>query len=89
MIGFLARAPVDSDDGLWFPNCWAIHTLGMRAPLDVVFLDDANRVCRIAYGVPANQWLVSCPGARSVVELGSGAVNGRDILDGDVLTLEE
>ena len=89
MIGFLARAPVDADDGLWFPNCWAIHTLGMRAPLDVVFLDDGNRVCRVAYAVPANQLLVSCPGARSVVELGTGAIDGRDILDGDVLALEE
>lgn len=89
MIGFLGRGPADADDGLWFPNCWAIHTLGMRSPLDVVFLDETNRVCRVAYAVPANRWLVSCPGASTVIELGSGALNGRDILDGDTLLLEE
>jgi uncharacterized membrane protein (UPF0127 family) len=89
LLGFIPNGIVNADDGLWFPNCSAIHTLGMRARLDVIFLDANNRVKRILYSVRANQLLVSCRGAHSVLELGSGPLEGRDILDGDTLFLDD
>ena len=86
--GFIPKREILPDDGLWFRDCWAIHTLGMRAKIDVIFLDDNRRVLKTARSVALNRPLVTCFGARSVVELGAGALDGRDVLAGDQLTLE-
>ena len=86
--GFIPHSVVPPDDGLWFRNCWAIHTLGMRARLDVIFLDDKGRVVRVHRRVPRHHPAITCLGAHSVVELGAGALEGRDLLAGDRLTLE-
>jgi uncharacterized membrane protein (UPF0127 family) len=88
IAGFIPRSVVAPDDGLWFRNCWAIHTLGMRAQLDVIFLDAESRVVRTEREVALHRPAIACIGARSVVELGAGALEGRDVLAGDRLTLE-
>jgi uncharacterized protein len=87
-VGFIPHRVVAPDDGLWFRNCWAIHTLGMRAHVDVIFLDADGRVVRTDRNVPRHRPAIACPGARSVVELGAGALEGRDVLAGDWLALE-
>lgn len=86
--GFIPRSVVAPDDGLWFRNCWAVHTIGMRARIDVIFLDNDNRVVRAERSVALQRPAVACIGARNVVELGAGALEGRDLLAGDRLTLE-
>ena len=88
LAGFIPQRVVAPDDGLWFRDCWAIHTLFMRAHLDVIFLDEQNRVVRTQRSVPLHHPFISCIGARSVVELGAGALDGRDVLTGDILTLD-
>ena len=88
LAGFIPRRVIAPDDGLWFRDCWAIHTLGMRARIDVIFLDAQSRVVRTDRRVPLHHPGIACVGARSVVELGAGALDGRDVLAGDRLTLE-
>lgn len=70
--GFLARTVIDDDEALWFDRTSVIHTLGMRVPIDVVFLNARGRVLKIAAAVkPWRPW-VGRLGARSVVELACG-----------------
>lgn len=88
LAGFIPRRIVEPDEGLWFRDCWAIHTLGMRARLDVIFLGDGGRVLRTVRGVRRGRPAIACLGARDVVELGAGALEGRDVLVGDLLVLE-
>jgi uncharacterized membrane protein (UPF0127 family) len=88
LAGFIPKEAVDPDEGLWFRDCWAIHTLCMRAHIDVIFLDEDGRVVRTNRALPLNRPIVACPGARSVVELGAGALDGRDVLAGDRLELQ-
>ncbi len=88
LAGFLSRRTIDPDEGLWFSNCWAIHTLGMRARIDVVFLDREDRVLRAQRGVPRGHPMVACLGARSVVELGAGALKEGVVNRGDRLVLD-
>lgn len=85
--GFIPKSIVEPDEGLWFRDCWAIHTLCMRAHIDVIFLDDESRVVRTEREVRLNRPVVACAGAKSVVELGAGALEGRDVLVGDRLEL--
>ena len=87
-LGLLARSAVSPDEGLWIEGCSAVHTIGMRAALDLYFLDKENRVLRIASAIPPNRLAVTCRNAVTVVELGSGPEIGRDVLVGDRLILE-
>ena len=87
-VGLLPRGSVTSDEGLWIDGCGAVHTLGMRATLDLYFLDRENRVLKIAPAVPPNRLAVTCRNAVTVVELGAFADSGRDVLVGDRLSLE-
>lgn len=88
MVGLLNRSHVEPSEGLWFPSCSTIHTVGMRQEIDVVFLDENHRVVRTLCGVPPNRLAVSCLNAAAVVELGFGALASCDVLIGDTFRLE-
>jgi uncharacterized membrane protein (UPF0127 family) len=73
---------------LWIDGCSAVHTLGMRATIDLYFLDRDRRVLKIAPGVPPNRLAVTCRRAVTVVELGAFAHAARAVAVGDRLALE-
>jgi len=87
-VGLLPRASVAPDEGLWIDRCGAVHTIGMRATIDLLFLDKNNCVLRIASAVPPNRLAVTCRKAVAVVELGADPNAGRDVLVGDRLVME-
>jgi hypothetical protein len=74
---------------MWFSPCAAIHTIGMRTPIAVLFLDDRGTVLQIHPHVPPHKPAVMCPGAHVTVELGTAALATSDILIGDRLELSE
>jgi hypothetical protein len=86
--GFLTYGKIRSDQGLWFDNCSAIHTIGMRERIDAVFLAKDDRVMRIEYSVAPYRLAVVCACARAVVELGAAPLEQRDVFVGDQLALE-
>ncbi len=86
-IGLLSRKQIPPSEGMWFPNCWIIHTVGMRVSIDVLFLNAQNRVINLRPGVRPNR-VVAAYGAATVVELGVGALDATDVLVGDRLALE-
>lgn len=88
LAGFLPCAQVFPSDGLWFDNCGAIHTLGMRSEIDAIFLDGQNRVLSVRYSVPCHRFIISARNARAVVELGAAASKTREVSIGDRLALE-
>ena len=88
-IGLLARSELRRDEGAWITRCNAIHTLGMRVPIDVIFLDRHGRVVRVDSEVRPNRFALACRHAEAVIELGSGALRESDVLLGDYLELIE
>ena len=87
LLGFISQSRVRPDDGLWYDNCSAIHTMGMKERIDVVFLDKNQRVIRVEKAIPRYRIAMKL-GARAVVELGEATLQGRDLLAGDELALE-
>jgi uncharacterized membrane protein (UPF0127 family) len=85
MVGLLTRGAVPPDEGIWLAGCPAVHTIGMRATIDLIFLDGDDRVVGIAPQARPNRPFYSCRGAKSVVELGAGSrlelVRTGDILE--------
>ena len=70
--GLALRPPPRPGGGLFLPRCNAIHTLGLRYALDVVFLAADDRVVRIVRGVGPNRLVFGGRGAASVLELPAG-----------------
>uniref|UniRef100_UPI003340FAA6 DUF192 domain-containing protein n=1 Tax=Castellaniella defragrans TaxID=75697 RepID=UPI003340FAA6 len=73
--------------------CRAVHTLGLRGPIDVVFLGADNRILRHVSALPPNRWAIERR-ARAVVELPAGYCSGsswsaalsRTLLDSKIIT---
>jgi uncharacterized membrane protein (UPF0127 family) len=82
MAGLLGRRALPAGQGLLIVPCGAVHTVGMRFPLDLVFLDAAGRVLRSVPGVPPGRFGVWGGGrARQTLEVQAGwldlaALNG-------------
>lgn len=70
LTGLMGRRSLPAGVALEIPRCRSVHTVGMRFPLDLVWLDPSRRVVRVDRDVPP--WRVrSCRQAGSVLELDS------------------
>jgi uncharacterized membrane protein (UPF0127 family) len=56
--------------GLLIPGCRSVHTVGMRFPVDLLFLDGRGLVVEICRDVPAGRFF-RCRMAIAVLELPS------------------
>jgi uncharacterized protein len=71
--GLLDRDMLPEGAGLWIIPCEAIHTFGMRMPIDSVFIDRGLRVT--ALRVHLRPWRIAvCLRAHSVLELPAGTI---------------
>lgn len=88
MRGLLGRDSLPPGGGMLIEPCADIHTFFMRFALDVLFFDDEMVVRKVKRNL--KPWrLASCRGARGVVELPAGALDGFDLAPGDALRIEE
>jgi uncharacterized membrane protein (UPF0127 family) len=86
-IGYLGRRIVDVGEGLWFDRCSSIHTLGMRASIDVVFVDGDSTVVSVISRARRNRVFHGGASATAVIELGPGVAE-TNVRIGDRLRLE-
>jgi uncharacterized protein len=68
LLGLALLPRERAGSGLLIPRCRSVHTLGMRFPLDLIFLDQEGRVVELRRDVPAGR-IVRCPEAGAVLEL--------------------
>jgi uncharacterized membrane protein (UPF0127 family) len=84
--GLLGRRELPQGDGLLLSPSSSVHTLFMRFPIDVVFLDGGLRVVAVVDDV--RPWrLASRKGARHVLELPAGEARRRGLEAGQQLSL--
>ncbi len=82
--GLLGR---DSFDGAFvLPQCRSVHTIGMRFPIDVAFLDTDHRVNKI---ISMKRFRVCIPVRQptTVIEAQSGAFERWGVRIGDVIDI--
>jgi uncharacterized membrane protein (UPF0127 family) len=53
LLGLLGRKTIMAGEGLLLDRCQAIHTCGMRFPIDVLSLDKELRVLRTIENLPS------------------------------------
>jgi uncharacterized protein len=85
--GLLKHDRLESGDGLWITPCEGVHTVGMKFPIDVLFLDKKRKVVKIRAGM--QRWrMAACLRAHSVLELPSGTAQATKTAAGDQLEFE-
>jgi uncharacterized membrane protein (UPF0127 family) len=70
--GLIARPPLQGGEGLLLLDCGSVHTVGMRYPIDVAFLDAEGRVVRSLAALPPGRVSLGGRGAAHALELPAG-----------------
>lgn len=84
MRGLLGRSGLGPGEGMLFPRTGSVHTLFMRFPIDIVFLDSEMRVLSVREAVPAWRTVVE-RGAKATLELAGGEAARVGIVPGSRL----
>ena len=87
MRGLLGQTHLEPRTGLLIDPCSGVHTWGMLFPIDIVALDDADRVvglwsCVGPYRVKGVSWKT-----RRILELAAGALRDSGTQKGDHLSI--
>jgi len=84
--GLLARPPIQKGEGLLLLECGSVHTVGMRYPIDVAFLDAEGRIVRCIRRL--GPWRIGLGGDAAVhtLELPAGRLGETGTVPGDHLS---
>jgi uncharacterized protein len=88
LVGLLGTAAIAEGEGLWIVPCRSVHTLGMRYPIDVAFLDARGVVVGTLEGLPPNRIGRVVRDARGALELRAGTLAATGTVPGDRLEFE-
>ena len=89
--GLLRQTPRDNfvqGRGLWIVPCRGVHTLGMRFPIDVVYLTKDNVVLHLEHGLRPWRFAPIRMRAASVLELPENTVRSTGTTIGDELEID-
>jgi len=73
-VGLIRRRKLAAEEGLLLIPGGSVHTLGMRFPIDVVFLDRALRVIGLRPQVAPWRFALAPAGTRFALELPAGRI---------------
>ncbi len=83
--GFLGRPRPDHGEGLLLNPCRAVHTFGMKYPLDIIFLDRQGRVVALYQRLAPRRVTGWHARAKYALEVPSGTIAATATAEGDHL----
>ena len=83
LIGLYRHPQLRFGDGIWLVPCNSIQTIGMRYPIDVIFLDAGSRVVSVGENIRAGQVILNVHGAHSALEIPTGVISSSETQVGD------
>ncbi len=83
----MGRKALPDGEALLLKPCSSIHTLFMRFPIDVVFIDPRNQVVKVVPELRPFRVAMAPGGAQAVLELEAGAAARADVAPGDRLAI--
>ena len=86
--GLLKHSRLDRGEGLWIAPCEAVHTFGMKFPIDVVFLTRKKKILKVRPNMVRGRIALSLR-AHSVLELPAGTLDATGTSAGDELEFEK
>jgi hypothetical protein len=86
-VGLIGRKRLEEGSGLLLRKCSSVHTFFMNFPIDVLYLDDENRVIAVETNLKPWRFGGIHRGAKQVLELRSMTAGW--VTKGDTLIFEE
>jgi len=77
----------EKPQAIFFRTRYGIHTFGMRFPIDVIILDEKNKVVKLKEHLQPNKFFFWNLRYNNVVELPDGIIKKEQIFYGDVILL--
>jgi uncharacterized membrane protein (UPF0127 family) len=71
LVGLVGTPDLRSDEALLIPGCRAVHTIGMRIPIDVAFIAQRGAALAVRERLRPNR-AARVEGADAVLEAGAG-----------------
>jgi uncharacterized membrane protein (UPF0127 family) len=87
LIGLLKRRRLGPEEALWLVPSKGVHTIGMRFPIDVVFLDKTGKVIGTSPDLYPYRFSKFHVAAHSVLELPHGTIRKSRTEVGDQLDI--
>jgi hypothetical protein len=84
--GLLGRDGMEPGSALVITRCNAVHTIGMRFPIDVAFVDAKGRVRKVVEDLVPWRIAIS-PSAAAVIEFPAGALKNGALMPGDHVSI--
>jgi uncharacterized membrane protein (UPF0127 family) len=85
--GFIGRFRLRSDEGIWVVPSQGVHTLGLFFPLDLIYLDENNRVIHLVEYFRSFRIGPIKTQAESVLELPTHTIYSSQTQPGDQLVI--
>jgi uncharacterized membrane protein (UPF0127 family) len=86
--GLLGRECLEDGQGLLFKQCSSLHTLFMRFPIDIAFMDKKGKVLKMRSAVKPFKFVAAPLRSYYALELPPKALARSDTQVGDVLTFD-
>ena len=84
--GLLGRDGLAGDTALIIAPCQAVHTFGMRFPIDVIFASRDGRIIKIRRAMLPGR-MSAALSAFATIEMAAGAADRHGVTPGDVLEI--
>ena len=82
MRGLLGHPRLQMGEGMLIGQCRIVHTVGMRYPLDLAFLDRSGQICKLLEGVLPLR-IAGSMSASATLELAAGILSQLSLCVGD------
>jgi len=84
--GYMFQKKPSNREVMIFNHCNSIHTFNMKFKLDLLFLDDNNKVIKRELSIPHGRVIPSVKGATKVVEAAEGLF--RNVDEGETISFD-
>ncbi|HUO45184.1 MAG TPA: DUF192 domain-containing protein [Burkholderiales bacterium] len=88
MRGLLGRPPLTAKQGLVIEPCRMVHTIGMRYPIDLAFIDASGRVRKLVFALSPGR-IAGSLFATATLEFAAGTLRRIGLQPGDTLLWQE
>lgn len=85
----MMKSELPKNTGLWIQKTNSIHTFFMKMLIDVLVLDENNKIIAIIPSMPKRRLSKIYRKGKSVIELSGGYLNSFNLMIGDQLHLNQ
>ena len=87
LVGLLRRTSLGPEEALWLIPSKGVHTFGMRFPIDIIFLNEDNKVIHTVRDLAPNRISRLQFRSRSILELPQGSIQKSATAVGDQIEI--